>query len=138
MLPAMARITGIGGVFFKSKSDHKQLAAWYARHLGLRLEEWGGAILKWPEDKAEDRGVTVWHVAEKNSEWFSPSESSFMINYRVDDLDELLTQLRRDGVPIVKGPESDENGRFAWLLDPDGNKIELWQPMVRDEKNKQH
>lgn len=137
MLLAMARVTGIGGVFFKSRSDHKQLAAWYARHLGLRLEEWGGAILKWPEDKAEDRGLTVWHVAEKNSEWFSPSDSSFMINYRVDDLNELLAQLRRDGVAILKGPESDVNGHFAWLLDPDGNKIELWQPLVPDEKSEQ-
>ena len=128
MVPGMARVTGIGGVFFKSKSDQKQLAAWYARHLGLRLEEWGGAILKWPDDTARDRGLTVWHVAEPNSEWFSPSESSFMINYRVDDLEELLAQLLRDGVQILKGPESHENGRFAWLLDPDGNKIELWQP----------
>ena len=123
-------------MFFKSRSDHKQLAAWYERHLGLKLEPWGGAILKWPEDKAEDRGVTAWHVADKNSDWFSPSESSFMINYRVDDLDELLAQLRRDGVAIVKGPESDENGRFAWLLDPDGNKVELWQPTASGEKNK--
>ena len=133
----MARITGIGGVFFKAKSDHKQLAAWYARHLGLQLEEWGGAMLKWPEDKAEDRGVTVWHVAEKNSDWFSPSAASFMINYRVDDLDELLTQLRRDGVVVVKGPESDGNGRFAWILDPDDNKVELWQPMNADATTKQ-
>jgi len=132
----MARITGIGGVFFKSKSDAKQLAAWYERHLGLALEPWGGAVLKWPEDKAGDHGVTAWHVADKTSDWFSPSESSFMINYRVDDLDELLAQLRRDGVTIVKGPESDDNGRFAWLLDPDGNKVELWQPMVSGEKNK--
>ena len=124
-------------MFFKSRSDHTQLSAWYARHLGLRLEEWGGAILKWPEDKAEDRGLTVWTVAEKNSQWFSPSESSFMINYRVDDLDALLTQLRGDGVSIVKGPESHENGRFAWILDPDGNKVELWQPMLWDEKNKE-
>src|SRR5437868_31889 len=100
MLSLMARITGIGGVFFKSRTDHKELAAWYARHLGLTLEAWGGAILKWPDDKAADRGLTVWHVADKSSDWFSPSESSFMINYRVDDLDELLAQLRRDGVPI--------------------------------------
>jgi predicted enzyme related to lactoylglutathione lyase len=129
MVQPMARITGIGGVFFKSKSDHKALAAWYARHLGLVLEEWGGAILKWPQDSAPDGGLTVWHVAEKNSTWFSPSESSFMINYRVDNLDELLAQLRRDGIEIVKGPESEENGHFAWILDPDGNKVELWQPI---------
>jgi predicted enzyme related to lactoylglutathione lyase len=127
----MARVTGIGGVFFRSRSDHKQLAAWYARHLGLPLEEWGGAILKWPDDQRGDGGQTVWTVAEKDSQWFSPSDSPFMINYRVDDLDELLAQLRRDGVAILKGPESDDNGRFAWLLDPDGNKIELWQPRAR-------
>ena len=132
----MARITGIGGVFFKSRSDHKQLAAWYARHLGLVLAEWGGAILKWPEDKAEDRGLTVWHVADANSDWFSPSESSFMINYRVDNLVELLDQLRTAGVTIVSGPESHENGKFAWILDPDNNKVELWEPMAWDEKNK--
>ena len=124
----MARVTGIGGVFFKSKSDHKELAAWYERHLGLKLEVWGGAILKWPDDKAPDGGLTVWHVAKKDTDWFSPSESPFMINYRVDDLDGLLDQLRRDGVTIVKGPDQEDNGRFAWILDPDGNKLELWQP----------
>ena len=126
----MAKVTGIGGVFFKAKSDHKALAAWYAKNLGLALEEWGGAILKWPDDKAEDRGQTVWHVAEKESQWFSPSGSSFMINYRVDDLDEMLAQLRENGVTIVKGPEVDANGRFAWIMDPDENKVELWQPVV--------
>ena len=128
MLSAMARITGIGGVFFKAKSDHERLAAWYARHLGLPLEAWGGAALRWPEDTAGDGGVTAWHVADRSSDWFSPSESTFMINYRVDDLDGLLAQLRRDGVAILKGPESHPNGRFAWLLDPDGNKVELWEP----------
>ena len=132
----MARVTGIGGVFFKAKSDHKALAAWYARHLGLEMEEWGGAILKWPDDKANDNGLTVWNCAASTSEWFSPSTSSFMINYRVDDLDELLAQLRKDDVTIVGGPESHENGKFAWILDPDGNKVELWQPMAWDAKNK--
>jgi catechol 2,3-dioxygenase-like lactoylglutathione lyase family enzyme len=128
---AMAKVTGIGGVFFKSRTNHKELAAWYARHLGLVLEPWGGVILKWPEDKGEDRGLTVWHVAEKDSKWFSPSESSFMINYRVDDLDALLAQLRSDGVTILKGPDAEENGRFAWIMDPDGNKVELWPPMEK-------
>jgi predicted enzyme related to lactoylglutathione lyase len=123
----MARVTGIGGVFFKSK-DPKELMAWYAQHLGLRLEEWGGALLKWPDDKADDGGLTVWTVAAQSSDWFSPSDASFMINYRVDDLDALLTELRDAGVHIVKGPEAHENGRFAWILDPDGNKLELWEP----------
>lgn len=132
----MARITGIGGVFFKSKGDAAALAAWYRKHLGMALEDFGGAVLKWPDDKAEDRGLTVWHVADADSQWFSPSDSSFMINYRVDDLDGLLAQLRADGVAIVGGPEAHENGKFAWIMDPDGNKVELWQPMPWDDKNK--
>ena len=78
----MAKITGVGGVFFKSKGDSAALAAWYRKHLGMSLEDFGGAILKWPDDKAEDRGLTVWHLAEEDSQWFSPSTSSFMINYR--------------------------------------------------------
>ena len=76
----MARITGIGGVFFKSKGNSAALAAWYQKHLGTRMEDFGGAILKWPYDKAEDQGLTVWHVAEAGSQWFSPSKPSFMIN----------------------------------------------------------
>jgi predicted enzyme related to lactoylglutathione lyase len=132
----MAKITGIGGVFFKSKGDHAALAAWYEKHLGITLESWGGAILRWPDDKAEDKGLTVWTVAEKESKWFSPSDSAFMINYRVDNLDELITHLRANGVEIISGPESHENGKFAWILDPDGNKVELWEPMAWDEKNK--
>lgn len=132
----MARITGIGGVFFKSKGDPAALAAWYQKHLGLVLEPWGGAILKWPEDRAGDRGLTVWHVAERDTQWFAPSDAAFMINYRVDDLGALLAGLRAAGVAVVKGPESHENGRFAWILDPDGNRVELWEPMAWDEKNK--
>jgi predicted enzyme related to lactoylglutathione lyase len=132
----MARITGIGGVFFKSTGDRTALAEWYRKHLGLTLEEWGGAILKWPDDKASDQGLTVWHVAERDSQWFSPSNSSFMINYRVDNLGELLEQLGAEGVEVVKGPESHENGTFAWIMDPDGNKVELWEPKAWDDRNK--
>src|SRR6185436_18708480 len=130
----MARVTGVGGIFFKSSGDKAALAAWYEKHLGLRLEPWGGAILRWPDDKADDRGLTVWHVADKDTQWFSPSRSSFMVNYRVDDLAELLARLRDGGVEIVGGPESDENGKFAWIMDPDGNKVELWEPKTWDEK----
>jgi predicted enzyme related to lactoylglutathione lyase len=132
----MARITGVGGIFFKCKGDKASLLAWYEKHLGLRLEAFGAAILKWPDDKAEDGGLTVWHVADSDSQWFSPSNSSFMVNYRVDDLGELLAQLRAAGVEIVGGPESAENGKFAWIMDPDGNKVELWEPKTWDEKNK--
>lgn len=132
----MAKITGIGGVFFKSKNDPAKLAAWYQQHLGMQLESFGGAVLRWPDDPAEDKGLTVWHLADKGSQWFSPSESSFMINYRVDNLGELIAQLRASGVEIVQGPESHENGKFAWIMDPDGNKVELWEPKIWDAKNK--
>ena len=132
----MAKVTGIGGVFFKSTGDSAALTAWYQKHLGIKLEDWGGAILRWPDDKAEDDGLTVWSVAKKDSKWFSPSNSSFMINYRVDNLGELLAQLRAGGVEIVKGPDSAENGKFAWIMDPDGNKVELWEPKLWDDRNK--
>jgi predicted enzyme related to lactoylglutathione lyase len=132
----MAKVTGIGGVFFKSTQDGKKLAEWYAKNLGMPLEPWGGALLKWPEDKAEDQGLTVWTIAARDSGWFSPSASSFMINYRVDNLDELLAQLRENGVSIQSGPELHENGKFAWIMDPDGNKVELWEPMPWDDSRK--
>jgi predicted enzyme related to lactoylglutathione lyase len=132
----MARITGIGGVFFKSRNDRAKLAAWYQKHLGMPLESFGGAVLKWPDDKAEDQGLTVWHIAERESRWFSPSDSPFMINYRVDNLNEMIAQLSRGGVEVIGGPESHENGKFAWILDPEGNKVELWEPMIWNEKNK--
>ena len=133
----MAKVTGIGGVFLRSTGDHKALAEWYSRNLGIALEPWGGAILRWPEDKSDDQGLTVWNAAAKDTKWFSPSSASFMINYRVDNLSELLADLQRNGVEILKGPESHENGKFAWILDPDGNKVELWEPMAWDDKNKE-
>jgi predicted enzyme related to lactoylglutathione lyase len=132
----MAKVTGIGGVFFKSKADPAALMAWYSKHLGMPLEPWGGCILRWPDDQADDKGLTVWTVAKPDTKWFAPSDAPFMINYRVDDLAELLANLRSAGVEIVKGPESDENGQFAWILDPDGNKVELWEPKAADEKHK--
>ena len=133
----MARVTGIGGVFFKSKGDRKALAEWYHKNLGMPLESFGGAIFRWPDDPGEDGGVTVWHVAEAASKWFSPSDAQFMINYRVDNLDQLLANLRAAGVQVVGGPDGDENGKFAWILDLDGNKVELWEPGNPNEKKKE-
>lgn len=124
----MARVTGIGGIFFKATGDPKLLAAWYEKNLGMTLESWGGAILKWTQDTADDEGVTVWHVADAATEWFSPSRASFMINYRVDDITALLARLADNGVAVHQGPETHDNGVFAWVLDPDGNKLELWEP----------
>ena len=132
----MAKVTGIGGVFFLSRGKGKDLSVWYEKHLGLRLEDWGGAILQWEDDKAEDKGLTVWSVANNDSDWFGPSTSSFMINYRVDNMEAMLEQLTAADIDIVKGPEYAENGVFAWIMDPEGNKIELWEPKNWDEKNK--
>lgn len=129
----MAKVTGIGGVFFKARGDKETLAAWYRDNLGMTSESWGGVLLKWPEDKADDGGVTVWSLAASDSNWFAPSASSFQINYRVDDLDGILARLRANGVAIEKGPETHENGKFAWVLDPDGNQLELWEPKAMKE-----
>lgn len=131
----MARVTGIGGVFFLARTDRDALAAWYRDHLGVALEPWGGAVLRWPADGANDGGLTVWHVAAPDSDWFAPSSSPFMINYRVDDLDALLAELAAKGVAVHKGPETHPNGKFAWILDPDGNKVELWQPWAWAEES---
>src|SRR5262245_35358878 len=102
----MARVTGVGGIFFKTRGDPKELPAWYKKHLGMPVEDFGGAILKWPDDKAEDGGLTVWHLAGKDSKWF---DAPLMINYRVDNMGEMLAQLRAAGIEIVGGPESHEN-----------------------------
>ena len=131
----MAKVTGIGGVFFKTQNP-KELAEWYKQYLGLNLESWGGAILRWENDQVKDKGATVWSAAPQDTTWFSPSESSFMINYRIDNMAEMLTQLKEGNVTIVKGPEYHENGVFTWIMDPAGNKLELWEPMAWDEKNK--
>ncbi len=132
----MAKVTGIGGVFFKARNDDRALALWYQRCLGIELEDFGGAILQWENDTAEDKGLTVWSVAEQRSDWFSPSQSSFMINYRIDDMAGMIERLEREDVELLKGPESHENGKFLWIIDPDGNKVELWEPKIWDEKNK--
>ncbi len=130
------RVTGIGGVFFLANADNAKLARWYEEHLGMPMQEWGGGVLEWQNDQAEDGGSTVWHVGAADSNWFAPSEARFMINYRVDDLAALISKLTAAGVEIVDGPQFHENGAFAWILDPEGNKVELWEPKLWDEKNK--
>lgn len=132
----MAKVTGIGGVFFLANGDDEKLRLWYQRCLGFDFEEFGGSVLRWQDDHAEDKGATVWHIAEKNSSWFSPSTARFMINYRVDDMDGMLQRLKDENAEIVKGPEYHENGCFLWVLDPEGNKVELWEPKMWDDKNK--
>jgi len=124
----MAKVTGIGGVFFKA-ADPDKLKAWYVEYLGVALAEWGCAIFRWDEDQStQPEGVTVWQIADRQGDWFEPSKSQVMINYRVDDLDGVLDRLAAGGVTPVKGPDVEDNGRFAWVMDPEGNKVELWEP----------
>jgi|SRR5215469_6967130 len=118
-------ITGVGGVFFKSR-DPTALAAWYQDVLGLNLESWGGALLRY--DAPQHPPMLVWSVFSESTDYFAPSQRDMMINYAVDDLDALLAKLQAKGVEVIKRDDSDPNGRFAWLLDPEGNKVELWEP----------
>ena len=132
----MAKVTGIGGVFIKAR-DPDALRAWYRDRLGIELDDWGGACFRWQTPAAPaPEGMTVWSVFEESSTYFDPSPARIMINYRVDDLAGILAQLADDGARILAGPEHAENGSFAWVLDPDGNKVELWEPLRWDEKNK--
>ena len=132
----MKRVTGIGGIFFHAK-DAAALREWYRKHLGIDVQEWGGTAFTWVDARGEPfKGTTTWSIGSAGSDYFAPSQANFMINYRVDNLDALIAQLRADGVEIVSGPESHENGKFAWIMDPDGNKLELWEPMLWDAKNK--
>jgi catechol 2,3-dioxygenase-like lactoylglutathione lyase family enzyme len=118
-------ITGVGGVFFKAK-DPKALAAWYRDVLGLPLEAWGGSVLRY--DAPMHPPVLTWSAFPAKTGYFAPSTSEFMINYAVDDMDAILARLKTKDVTIVKRDDSDPNGRFAWVLDPEGNKVELWEP----------
>ena len=121
-------MTGIGGVFFLSSGDDVALREWYRETLGFEFEDFGGAVLQWQADPADDGGMTVWHVAESGSEWFQPSASRFMINYRIDDMEGMVARLKGQDVEIIQGPETHENGIFVWVMDPEGNKVELWEP----------
>ena len=124
----MKRVTGIGGVFFKSK-DPKALGAWYREHLGIDVQDWGGAAFAWQgPDNPEGVGTTVWSPFQADTQYFAPSAAPFMINYRVEDVRALLAVLRTEGVQIEGEVQESEFGTFGWIVDPDGNKLELWQP----------
>jgi catechol 2,3-dioxygenase-like lactoylglutathione lyase family enzyme len=126
------RILGIGGIFFKS-ANHQRLQAWYAKHLGLS-DSGQGVILPWREkDHPEREQMTVWSIFPGDTTYLEPSPAAFMVNYLVDDLDALLERLAQDGVPIDPKRQDESYGRFAWIYDPDGNKIELWQPLNPDK-----
>jgi catechol 2,3-dioxygenase-like lactoylglutathione lyase family enzyme len=122
----MGRVTGLGGVFFKS-DDPERLYSWYETHLGLKRDE-GGVFFRWRHKDDQTLGTTVWAIFKKDTKYFDPSRAPFMLNYRVDKLDPLLERLRAEGVPVDERREDSQYGRFAWVTDPDGNRIELWEP----------
>lgn len=124
----MKRVTGIGGVFFKAR-DPKALGAWYRTHLGIAVEDWGGAAFRWvSDDNPTGTGTTIWNPFTETSSYFAPSDARFMINYRVHDLHALLAALRSEGCTVDDKVEESEYGKFGWVMDPEGNRIELWQP----------
>ena len=117
----MKRVTGIGGVFFKAR-DPVALCAWYRKHLGLDVQSWGGVAFE------VSPGKTAWAVFPATADAFAPSAAPFMINYRVADLTALLAALRSEGCTVDERVDSSEQGRFGWVMDPEGNRIELWEP----------
>jgi len=129
-LPA-ERVTGIGGVFFKAK-DPKTLRTWYQEKLGIAMQPGSGfGMFLWRERQDSSReGTTAWGVFPETTTYFAPSPAPFMINYRVRNLEALLTQLRSAGVTVDGKVVEDANGKFAWVVDPEGNKIELWEPKL--------
>ncbi len=118
-------VTGIGGVFFKAK-DPKALVAWYRDVLGMPVQAWGGAALHY--DAPGHPSAAAWTVYPAASDHFAPSTGDFMVNYAVDDLDAIIARLHAKNVDVIKRSDDENYGRFAWILDPEGNKIELWEP----------
>ena len=126
----MKRVTGIGGIFFKAK-DAPALQAWYKLHLGIDVKPWGGAAFHWTDAEGKPTGgTTAWSVASEGSDQFAPSKASFMVNYRVDDLHGLLAALKSEGCNVLDKVDDSEYGKFGWVIDPEGNKVELWQPPI--------
>jgi predicted enzyme related to lactoylglutathione lyase len=124
----MRRVTGIGGIFFSAK-DPKALGAWYKKHLGIDVQDWGGAAFEWADATGNAlKGTTAWSVEKADTKHFAPSKSNFMVNYRVEDLTALLKALREEGCNVLDKTDDGEYGKFGWVMDPEGNKVELWQP----------
>lgn len=124
----MKRVVGIGGIFIKSK-DPEKLRAWYQKHLGLEPDAYGSVVFDCRDDVGPDKAAqTVWSLFPGNTKYFDPSTADFMINYRVENLVELLRVLRSEGVEVDDRLEEYDYGRFGWIMDPEGNRIELWEP----------
>ena len=124
----MKRVTGIGGIFFNAR-DPVTLRAWYKAHLGIDVQEWGGAAFDWTDAEGKPTGgTTAWTINDASSNAFAPSAAPFMVNYRVADLLALVAALRSEGCNVLEKVDESEYGKFAWVIDPEGNKVELWEP----------
>jgi predicted enzyme related to lactoylglutathione lyase len=124
----MKRVTGIGGIFFKAR-DPVALRGWYQKHLGVDVQDWGGAAFRWADAEGKPiPGTTIWTVSGTDGDYFAPGTSSFMVNYRVADLHALLGALRQEGCNVLDRTDDSEYGKFGWVIDPEGNKVELWEP----------
>jgi predicted enzyme related to lactoylglutathione lyase len=122
----MQRVTGIGGIFFAAR-DPAALQDWYRRHLGIDVQPWGGTAFTWADEAGQAlKGTTIWSIGDGSH--FAPGRPVFMVNYRVADLAALLQALRDEGCEVLDKTEDSEYGKFGWVMDPEGNKVELWQP----------
>jgi len=122
------RVTGIGGIFFKCENK-EAMRKWYSDHLGIHTETWGGQF-EWRDiEKPDKKCLTAWSPFEMSSTYFGPSEKEYMFNYRVENLKELLQTLKEEGVEVIDKIEEFEYGKFGWIMDPEGRKIELWEPV---------
>lgn len=129
----MAKVTGLGGIFFKCENPY-MVRQWYEKHLGLNTEDYGTSFIWRDAMKSKEFGYTVWAPFDKDTSYFQPSTKEYMINFRVENLEELLEELQQGGVKITKAIEELPYGKFAHILDPEGNIIELWEP--NDEEYK--
>jgi predicted enzyme related to lactoylglutathione lyase len=124
----MRRVTGIGGIFFQAR-DPAALRAWYQKHLGVDVQDWGGAAFTWTDAEGQPTGgTTIWSIGEAAGDHFAPSTAPFMVNYRVADLAALVAALKAEGCVVLEKTEDSEYGKFAWVMDPEGHKVELWEP----------
>lgn len=135
MAQPVGRVTGIGGVFVRS-SNPKRLTAWYQEFLGFDVSSYGGVNFLWSDEIPAGTGMTVWSAFAEDTKYFGPGKQQMMLNFRVDHLDMLLAKLREAGVEIIAHQEEYEYGRFAWIVDCDGNRVELWEPRQLSEDQK--
>ncbi|UNZ00023.1 VOC family protein [Zhouia spongiae] len=122
------RVTGIGGFFFKA-DDPDNLKHWYKERLGIPTDQYGWSFTWRKDDTPNERAITQWSPFDAATDYFKPSQKQFMFNFRVENLEQLLEVLKEEGVTVVGEIESYSYGKFGWVLDPEGNKIELWEPI---------